>query len=373
MNLALSDTQKELKEQVSALLAERATPDTLRRLITENAPWDEGLWRAFAELGLLGAAIPEAYGGVGLGPMDLCVIAEEVGRATAPIPFFSSICLAAEAIQLAGSQAQKDEWLPRLAAGEVVGTLAWTEGPGAPRLAGLSTRLASGALSGTKSPVPDAGLAQVCVVVATSSGRPALALAEMDQPGVKLTPMNGFDQLRHHARIDFVEARAEPLEAADAAETVRRLWDRAAIYSAFEQVGGTESALYMARDYTMQRYIFGRPLASYQAVKHKLADILVMLELARSNALYAAAALEDDAQDVAVAAATARLAATRAYETAARESLQLHGGIGFTWEANCHFHYRRARLLALNIGSAEVWADRLIDELSARNAPAEAA
>lgn len=373
MKLALNDTQKELKEQVGAFLAERATPDALRRLITEGAGWDEDLWRAFAELGFLGAAIPEAYGGVGLGPMDLCVVAEEVGRAVAPIPFFSSICLAAEAIMIAGSETQKARWLPKLASGETVGTLAWTEGVGAARMSGASTRLAAGAVSGTKSPVPDAKIAQICVVVGAAAGRTALALVELNQPGVTVTPMKGFDQLRHHARIDFDGAAAEPLEGADAGEALRRLQNRAAVYEAFEQVGGTESALYMARDYTMQRYIFGRQLASYQAVKHKLADILVMLELAKSNALYAAGALEDDATDVAAAAATARLAATRAYETAARENLQLHGGIGFTWEANCHFHYRRARLLALNLGSVEVWTDRLIDELAARNAPAEAA
>ncbi len=374
MKLALNDTQKELKEQVGALLAERVTSDALRRLITENAAWDEGLWRAFGELGFLGAAIPEAWGGVGLGPMDLGVIAEEVGRAVAPIPFFSSICLAAEAILIAGSEAQKARWLPKLASGEVVGTLAWTEGPGAPRMSGCATRLAAGAVSGRKSPVPDAEIAQICVVVATGAGgRPALALVELGGPGVTITPMTGFDQLRRHARIDFDGAPAEALDGVDAGEGLRRLQDRAAVYEAFEQVGGTESALYMARDYTMQRYIFGRQLASYQAVKHKLADILVMLELARSNALYAAGALEDDAPDAGAAAATARLGAIRAYETAARENLQLHGGIGFTWEANCHFHYRRARLLALNLGSAEVWADRLIDELAARNAPAEAA
>ena len=373
MNLVLNDTQKELKEQVAALLAERAAPDVLRRLITEEAPWDEGLWRSFADLGFLGAAIPEAYGGVGLGPMELCVIAEEVGRAVAPIPFFSSICLAAEAILLAGSEAQKARWLPKLASGEVVATLAWTEGPGAPRTTGLATRLTDHRLSGSKSPVPDAAIAQIGVVVASSGGRPTLTLVELGQPCVSVTPLTGFDQLRHHARIDFDEANAEPLGAVDGAEAVRRLEDRAATYEAFEQVGGTESALYMARDYTMQRYIFGRPLASYQAVKHKLADILVMLELARSNALAAADALECDAPGAAASAATARLAATRAYETAARENLQLHGGIGFTWAANCHFHYRRARLLALNLGSAEFWADKLIDELSARNAPARAA
>jgi acyl-CoA dehydrogenase len=373
VNLGLNDTQRELKEQVGSLVAELATPDLLRRLITNDAAWDADLWRAFADLGFLGAAIPEAYGGVGLGPMEICVIAEEVGRAVAPIPFFSSICLAAEAILIAGSEAQKAKWLPKLASGQVVGTLAWSEGAGAPRLTGLATTLSAGSVTGSKSPVPDAEIAQVCVVVSSRAGRPAMALVELDQPGVTITPMKGFDQLRRHARIDFAEADAEALEGADAHIALRQLLDRAAIFGAFEQVGGAESALYMARDYTLQRYVFGRQLASYQAVKHKLADILVMLELARSNALYAAGALEADAPDLPAAAATARLGAIRAYETAARENLQLHGGIGFTWEANCHFHYRRARLLALNLGSAEIWTDRLIEELCGRIAPAKAA
>jgi len=371
--MVLTDIQKELKEQASRLLAERATPDVLRRLITDNAPWDKDLWASFAELGFLGAAIPEEYGGVGLGASDLCVIAEEVGRAVAPIPFFSSIVLAAEAILLAGTDAQKSEWLPKLASGEVVGTFAWNEGPGAVSEHNIKTRFAGGTLNGMKAPVADASIAQICVVVAASGGRPVLTLVDLNQPGVTLTPMTGFDQLRHHAKIEFKDAKAEAMDAADASEVLRRLYDRAAVVEAFEQTGAAESALYMARDYAMQRYIFGRQLASYQAIKHNLANILVMVELARSNALYAATALDGDAPDLSAAAATARLAATRAYEVAARENLQTHGGIGFTWEANCHFHYRRARLLALNLGSAEVWTDRLIEALTADNAAARAA
>jgi alkylation response protein AidB-like acyl-CoA dehydrogenase len=146
---------------------------------------------------------------------------------------------------------------------------------------------------------------------------------------------------------------------------VAALFQRLAVLAAFEQLGGAESALYMARDYAQQRFIFGRQLASYQAIKHKLADILVMAELARGNALYAAGALTDALTDGRAAAAAARIGACQAYEQAARENLQVHGGIGFTWEANCHFHYRRARLLALNLGSTEVWTDMLIDALAA--------
>jgi acyl-CoA dehydrogenase len=366
LELEFSDEQKQLKEQVARLLDEKATPDALRKLITAEAGLDRDLWKQAGELGLLGAAIPEAYGGVGLGAKDLCVIAEEMGRTVAPIPFFSSICLAAEAIKLAGTEAQKSAWLPKLASGEAIGALAWNEGPGAASLT-VATRLAEGRVTGMKSPVADAEIADVVVVVCAG---PRLALVQTAQSGVKCEPMRGFDELRRHAKVTFTDAEAEEMSGADADETLRRLYDAAAIYEAFEQVGAAEAAMLMARDYTLQRYIFGRQLASYQAVKHNLANILVMVELARSNALHAAVALENDASDLAAAAATARVGATKVYEVAARENLQLHGGIGFTWEANCHFHYRRARLLALNLGSVEVWESKLIDALTARNAVA---
>lgn len=364
MDLEFTDEQKQLKDQVGRLLDERATPDALRKLITAGAGIDRDLWTQTAEMGLLGAAIPEEFGGVGLGSKDLCVIAEEMGRTVAPIPFFSSICLTAETIKLAGTEAQKAAWLPKLAAGEAIGAFAWNEGPGAASNA-VSTRLAEGRISGMKSPVADAEVAQVAVVVCAG---PKLALVALDQPGVRLEALNGFDQLRKHSAIHFDGAAAEAMDGADSNETLQRLYDAAAIYEAFEQVGAAEAAMLMARDYTLQRYTFGRQVASYQAVKHNLANILVMVELARSNALYAASVLEADGPGLAAAAAAARLAATRAYETAARENLQLHGGIGFTWEANCHFHYRRARLLALNLGSAEVWESKLIKALTTAKA-----
>jgi acyl-CoA dehydrogenase len=360
----LSDEQRQIKAQLARLLDDKAAPDSLRRLITAGEGFDRNLWREVAGLGLLGAAIPEELGGVGLGLKDLCVVAEEMGRVVAPIPFFSSICLAAEALKLAGTEAQKAAWLPQLASGEAIGTFAWNEGVGAASTR-VSTQLTNGRLNGSKSPVPDAAIADLAVVVCAG---PKLALVELTQPGVTREALTGFDQLRHHAKVTFDNASAEEMTSVDTDEALRRLYDQAAVLEAFEQIGAAEAAMFMARDFTLQRYIFARQLASYQAVKHKLADILVMVELARSNALHAADALAADASDAAEAAATARLAATRAYEVAARENLQLHGGIGFTWEANCHFHYRRARLLALNLGSAEVWENRLIDALTARNA-----
>ena len=363
MSFLQTPEQSLLKDQVRSLLQAQATPESMRGLIDANKPWNEDLWRTMGELGMQGAAIPEAHGGVGLGLAELCIISEELGRAVAPVPFSSSICLAAEAIRLGGGKEQQALWLPALATGEKVATFAWAEGSDAPLSGTLRTRVDAGRINGYKTPVPDAEIADLCVVLATAGDEPVFAVVELDQRGVTRTPLKGFDELRRHARLDFDGAGCATLNGNAGYECVRDFFDRAAVVQSFEQLGGTRSALFMARDYTLERYIFGRRLASYQAVKHNLANILVMEELARSNALHALATIEANDSARHAAAATARIGATAAYEKAARENLQMHGGIGFTWEANCHFHYRRARLLALNIGSVEVWSDWLIEAL----------
>lgn len=351
MNFDLSDEQKLLAEQARGLLGERTPYDHLRKLIDSHAEWDEPLWRELAAMGFLGASIPEAYGGLGLGELDLGVISQELGRANAAVPFFSSIVLAADAIRLAGSQAQKAEWLPRLASGEVVACFASAEGPGP--LLGQGVTLSDGRLDGAKHPVADAGVASLAVVQAGG----VLALVRLDQPAVSVTRLESFDQLRPHYRIDFTGAEAEPMPGKAILDT---LLDRAAVQAAFEAVGGAEACLYMARDYALERKIFARPLAAYQAVKHKLADVAVGIEMARSNAYFGGWAAGASPDDLPAAAAAARLTAIRAFEAAARENLQVHGGIGYTFEANCHFFYRRERLLAVILGNRGVWADRLL-------------
>lgn len=361
MNFDLSDEQKMLAEHMRGLLADRSDYDRLRELIDSGLEWDEPLWREMADLGFLSAAIPEAYGGLGLTDLDLAAISEQVGRANAAVPLFSSLVLAANAILLAGSETQKQAWLPRLASGAVVGTLAYSEGIGGWGRALPEARLAGDRISGTKSPVADAGIADVAVVLAQRDGAPALALVELNQPGVAHTRLQSFDELRAHYRLDFEDAAAEPLDAAPAGAVLEQLFDRAAVQAAFEAVGGAEACLYMARDYAMQRMIFGRPLAGYQAIKHKLADVLMQVELARSSAYFAAWAACDDPAQLPRAAAAARLNAITAFEIAARENMQVHGGIAYTFEANCHFHYRRERVLASSLGGRERWAARLID------------
>ena len=360
MNFDLSDEQKMLAEHMRGLLASRSPYDRLRHLIEQGHELDESLWREVAQLGFLSAAIPEAYGGMGLTDLDLAAISEQVGYANAAIPLFSSLVLAANAILLAGSEEQKRTWLPRLASGEIVGTFAYGNGLTSPTAA-----FASGALNGVISPVADGGIAALAVVLAQTGDGPVLVLAQLDQPGLVRKKLESFDQLRAHYRLSFDNVAAEPMDAAPAADVLSQLFDRAAVQAAFEAVGGAEACLHMARDYALQRMIFGRPLASYQAIKHKLADVLMQVELSRSSAYYAAWAAVDGPQELPRAAAAARLNAINAFEAAARENMQVHGGIAYTFEANCHFYYRRERTLALSLGGREQWADRLIDTFPA--------
>lgn len=351
MDFDLSDEQKMLAEQARGLLAERTPFDHLRKLIDSAAEWDEPLWRELGEMGFLGANIPEAFGGLGMSELDLGVIAQELGRANAAVPFFSSIVLAADAIRIAGSDAQKAKYLPRLASGEIVGCFASAEGPGP--LLGRNVEFSGGAITGSKFPVADAGIADIVVVQCGE----CLAVVALDQPTVRRTKLDSFDQLRPHYRIDFDWADADLLPGKDC---ISSLIDRAAVQASFEAVGASEACLEMGRSYTMERTMFGRPLAGYQAIKHKLADVAVSIELAKSNAYFAGWAAECSPDDLPGAAAAARLTAIKAFELAARENLQVHGGIGYTFEANCHFYYRRERMLAVIVGNRGYWADRLL-------------
>jgi alkylation response protein AidB-like acyl-CoA dehydrogenase len=374
MNFDFSDDQKVLRDQARKFLAQHAAPARVRKILEGAAPYDVELWRGMAEQGWPGTAIPESHGGAGFGYLELCVIAEELGRSLAPTPFASSVYLAAEALMLAGSDAQKKAWLPKLAMGEAIGCFAFAEGPGTPTTKSIATRARDGRLTGTKLPVPDGDVADIAVVVARTSegaGNDALSLFLVDlrASGVTRTNVKTVDPTRSHGRVVLDGALAEPLGPTGAGVAlVKTLLDRAAVLVAFEQVGGAQAALDMAREYAMGRFAFGRPIASFQAIKHKLVDMYVALELARSNAYYGAWALSTNARELPVAAAAARVSATEAFWLAAKENIQTHGGMGFTWEFDCHLYYRRAKLLALQLGSARRWKHELIARLSERAA-----
>jgi len=370
MNFDFSDDQKLLKEQVRKFLADKCPMKVVRRVLDGGEAFAPEVWNGLVELGVPATAIPEQYGGLGLSPLELCVIAEEIGRAAAPVPFDSSIVLATEALKLAGSEAQKKKWLPLLAAGKAIGTLAVAEGPQTPRPRNVATTLGAGRLNGRKVPVADGEAATFAIVMAKS----ALALVELGQKGVTRKPVETIDPARKHAELVFTDASAELLGGeGEGWRLLEQLYDSAAVYLSFAQVGGAEAAMWMARDYALQRHAFGRAIGSYQAIKHKLADCYVKLELARSNAYYGAMMLaEHGAQgagaDLPLAAAAARVAATEAYDFASRENIQTHGGIGFTWEADTQFHFRRARLMSLAIGGPMAWKDKLVTRLEQKNA-----
>ena len=372
MNFDFSDDQKMLKDQARKFLDDKCTLADVRKILESDASHDDAVWQGLCELGFAGAAVPEAYGGLGLGALELCVLAEELGRCVAPVPFSSSIYLAAEALKLFGSEEQKLTWLPKIASGEIIGTIAATEGAQAPSPNSVKTKLSNGKLNGTKIPVADGETASVAIVLVNTggSGEQALSLAVVDLTDASVTrsPVNTIDPTRGHAEIIFDDTPAELLgNEGEGWSAYKRVEAGAAVLVAFEQVGGAEAALNMAKEYALDRYAFGRQIGSYQAIKHKLADMYVKLELARSNCYYGAMALSSDASDIEIAAATARIAATEAYRFAAQENIQTHGGIGFTWEANPQFHYRRSKLLALSLGSASRWKDRLISELEKSN------
>ena len=372
MNFDFSDDQKMLKDQARKFLDDKCTLADVRKILESDASHDDAVWQGLCELGFAGAAVPEAYGGLGLGALELCVLAEELGRCVAPVPFSSSIYLAAEALKLFGSEEQKLTWLPKIASGEIIGTIAATEGAQAPSPNSVKTKLSNGKLNGTKIPVADGETASVAIVLVNTggSGEQALSLAVVDLTDASVTrsPVNTIDPTRGHAEIIFDNTPAELLgNEGEGWSAYKRVEAGAAVLVAFEQVGGAEAALNMAKEYALDRYAFGRQIGSYQAIKHKLADMYVKLELARSNCYYGAMALSSDASDIEIAAATARIAATEAYRFAAQENIQTHGGIGFTWEANPQFHYRRSKLLALSLGSSSRWKDRLISELEKSN------
>ncbi len=363
MNFEFSEEQLFIRDQSRNFLRQECTTSVVRGVLdSATTPFDRDLWRKIVELGWTAMTIPENYGGLGLGYLELCVIAEELGRALAPVPFSSSVYLATEAVKSWGSEAQKEHYLPKLAAGELIGTLAMHEGLGAPTVA-ASVR--AGKLTGDKLPVPDGDSADFAVLTARDdNGAVRLYLVTLGDPGVQRETLNSMDPSRALARLAFDGVPVQPLGDQPVGDTeLAELLDRAAVLLAFEQIGGCQAALDMGIAYTKQRYAFGRAIASFQSIKHKFADMYVALELARANAYYGACALSSDAPDLPLAAATARVSATDAYYLISKENIQVHGGMGFTWEFDCHLYYRRAQLLSGLIGTQPLWKEHLTQRL----------
>jgi alkylation response protein AidB-like acyl-CoA dehydrogenase len=363
MNFEFSQEQMLLREQARAMLADQCPTRAVRAILEGDEPFDRALWRRIVEMGWTATVIPEEFGGLGLSHLELAVVAEELGRAVAPVPFSSSVYLATAALLKAGTPAQKHQWLPRLASGAVIGCFAVAEAAGQSAPESLLTTARNGTLTGTKLPVADGDVADLAIVAARSreGDGASLYLVDLAGSGVTRQSVPTLDPTRSHARIDLHGAAAEPLGADGAGwSLVQAVYDEAAVLFAWEQVGGADAALDMARNYALGRFAFGRPIATFQAIKHKLTGMYVKNTLARSNCYFGAWALSTGAAELPIAAASSRVGAIQAYYFASKENIQTHGGMGFTWEFDCQLHYRRSKLLAVNIGSEATWQDKLI-------------
>jgi len=363
MKFSFTDEQDEFRTVLRRFLEDRSPSTEVRRLMATPEGWERDRWSEInAELELTAVAIPEAYGGHGFGASEQCIVLEEMGRALLCAPYFSSTVLAAGAILNAGTEEQKKSLLPKIASGETVATLAFTEGDGRWDNSGVetvATKSGSGfTLSGSKSYVLDGHTADLIVVLARapgSSGDEGLSLFTVpgDAAGLTRTPLTTVDETRKLARLDFSDVAGELLGAEGAAAApMAATLTRAAICLANEMVGGAERLREDALEYVQMRMQFGRSIASFQVTKHKAADMLADVELAKSAAYYAAAALDEGDDDIVSVAALAKAAASEAYMQTAIHAVQMHGGIGFTWDNDTHLWFKRAKSSEVFLGDA---------------------
>lgn len=371
MKLAFDAEHEALREEFRKPLADVTLVSTLEWLGTCE-PMDRALWARLGELGWLGTAVPGECGGSGIEPVMLCIQAEEIGRALPPIPFLMSVCGYAVALELAGDADAKARWLPAAADGSAIGVLltddCWRQAPRLARAGGETT-----SIEGMAANVPDGAAATAAVALVGTGDESAIVHIDLHE-GAGARAANPLDLLHPCASFEFKRHPARVLaQGARAGALWRQVIDRYALLTAFEQVGAAAAALEMARQYALQRYAFGRPIASFQGLKHTFADLFAALDLARSNALYAAAALQSAPEQLHEAAAVARISATEAFRRCARGAMQTHGALGVTWDSGCHLYYRRAQLLAGHPGTVDDWKDELMLGLLARRGAAMSA
>jgi alkylation response protein AidB-like acyl-CoA dehydrogenase len=364
MDFAFSEEQEMLRRSARDFLAKECSSKVVRKLMESSDTYDQGLWQKVAGLGWTALGIPEEYGGVGTF-LDLVVVLEEAGRALMPGPFFATMGLAVPAIIEAGTEAQKKEALGAIAQGSARATLAFTE-PSGRWDAGSVTLTAkpSGGgwqLDGIKQFVPDAEAADYMVVAARTRGEGedgiSLFLVKGRPKGMTVTPLKTLDQTRRwsEVRFDGVKLEAGSLMGTGADKAWPQLkraleWATAALCA--EMVGGTQKVLETSTEYAKTRHQFGKAIGIYQAVSHKLADMLVLSESGRSATYYAAWAVDADAPDRSLAASMAKAYVSDAYRKVAGDGIQVHGGIGFTWEHDMHLYFKRAKSSEVTLGDA---------------------
>ncbi|WP_405530589.1 acyl-CoA/acyl-ACP dehydrogenase [Streptomyces canus] len=356
MDFAFSEEQEELGRTVRAFLTHTSPETETRRLMETPEGFDRALWRRMGtELGLQGLAVPEEYGGAGCGPVEVGVVMEEMGRALLCAPFLASAVLATTTLLRCADEEARKRLLPGLASGELVGTLALTEDSARWDAAGvrLTARESNGSwlLTGHKTFVLDGATADVVLTVARTDDGIGVFCVEGDAAGLTRAPLPTMDPTRRQARLDYQDVPATRLRThGDGWDLVSEVLDRAAVALAAEQVGVASRALDMAVEYAKVRHQFGRPIGSFQAVKHLLADVLLEVESARAAAHYALLASENEDPELSAVASLAKAFCSDACVQATEENIQVHGGIGFTWEHPAHLYLKRAKTSQLLFG-----------------------
>ena len=369
MQYAFTDEQEQLRDAVRRFLADRSPPAEVRRLMATEQGYDAEVWKQLCQdLALAGVHVPETYGGQGFSIVEMAIVMEEMGRSLLCTPYFASTVMAATAILTGGSETDKNELLPAIANGERLATLAITEPNGRWDLAGIELRVENGRLRGVKSHLVDGCAADLLIVAARTEAAEngdGLSLYSVDAAatGVVRTPLTALDATRKLARIEFNDVEAHLLgREGEANAALEKTLQIAAIALANEMVGGAQRLLESAVDYAKLRLQFGRAIGSFQAVKHRCADLLLTVEQAKSAAYFAANAAAEDSADTAALASLAKAAAAEAYMQAAKDCIQIHGGIGFTWDNDTHLWYKRAKSSEAFLGDAAHHRELLMRE-----------
>lgn len=366
MAFTLTDERRELACAVTAFLDKYSPETEVRRLMENGGAPDPAVWSQMArQLGLPGLIVPEEYGGGGFGFVDFALVAECTGANLLVAPLLSTVA-AASAVTLSTDEELKRDYLPKLASGEWIGTLALAEEKGNWEASAVDAVAETGAdgkplITGVKMYVVDGQHADLFVVSARSPlGSSGLYVVEANSPGVAVTALSTVDMTRPQARVEFASVAARPLtDGADSEAVIERVAATAAIILAAEQVGGAQRCLDMAVAYAKVRVQFGRPIGSFQAIKHKCADMLVDVESARSAAYYAAGVLDDDSENLLIAAALAKAHCSAAYTRVSAENIQIHGGIGFTWDHPAQLYFKRAKTSEILFGDPAWQRERL--------------
>ena len=369
MDFAISAEQEELRRSVRQFLGDKSRAREVRRLMETPAGYDPAVWDQMSgQLGLTGLIVPEEYGGSGFGYGELVVALEEMGHALLCAPYFSTVALGTNAILAAGDEEARKDLLPGIASGAVIATLAVAEGDGSWDLRDLrlEARQAGDAyvLNGQKMYVIDGHIADLIIVVARIDGDVAFFAVPRDADGLHRELLPTLDMTRKQARLTFRDTPARLIGSPQRAEqALRDTLDLAVIALAAEMVGGAQRCLDMSVDYAKTRVQFGRPIGSFQAIKHKCADMLLEVESARSAAYYAAWAAAAGSDERAAVASLAKAFCSEAYYNAAAENIQIHGGIGFTWEHDAHLYFKRAKSSELLFGDADYHRELLAQRI----------